>query len=399
MAKVLCVLYDDPTSGYPTSYPRNDIPTISKYPDGQTLPTPNNIDFTPGHLLGSVTGGLGLRKFLEDLGHEFIVTSDKDGPDSEFERHLHDAEIVISQPFWPAYLTAERIAKAPKLKMALTAGIGSDHVDLQAAMERNITVTEITYCNSNSVAEHVVMQMLSLVRNYIPSYQQVVAGGWNIADCVSRSYDIEGMHVGTVAAGRIGLRVLKLLKPFDVHLHYFDRHRLSESVEKEFNLTWHPTVEDMVKVCDVVTINCPLHPETEHLFNDAMIAKMKKGAYIVNTARGKICDRDAIARALESGQLSGYAGDVWFPQPAPQDHPWRTMPWHGMTPHISGTSLSAQTRYAAGVREVLECWFEGRPIRNEYLIIKDGNLAGVGAHSYSKGNATGGSEEAEKFKK
>ncbi len=399
MAKVLCVLYDDPTSGYPTSYPRNDIPTISKYPDGQTLPTPNNIDFTPGHLLGSVTGGLGLRKFLEDLGHEFVVTSDKDGPDSEFERHLHDAEIVISQPFWPAYLTAERIAKAPKLKMALTAGIGSDHVDLQAAMERNITVTEITYCNSNSVAEHVVMQMLSLVRNYIPSYQQVVAGGWNIADCVSRSYDIEGMHVGTVAAGRIGLRVLKLLKPFDVHLHYFDRHRLSESVEKEFNLTWHPTVEDMIKVCDVVTINCPLHPETEHLFNDAMIAKMKKGAYIVNTARGKICDRDAIARALESGQLSGYAGDVWFPQPAPQDHPWRTMPWHGMTPHISGTSLSAQTRYAAGVREVLECWFEGRPIRNEYLIIKDGNLAGVGAHSYSKGNATGGSEEAEKFKK
>lgn len=399
MAKVLCVLYDDPISGYPTSYPRDDIPTILQYPDGQTLPTPKNIDFTRGHLLGSVTGGLGLRKFLEDLGHEFIVTSDKDGPDSEFERHLHDAEIVISQPFWPAYLTAERIAKAPKLKMALTAGIGSDHVDLQAAMERNITVTEITYCNSNSVAEHVVMQMLSLVRNYIPSYQQVVSGGWNIADCVSRSYDIEGMHVGTVAAGRIGLRVLKLLKPFDVHLHYFDRHRLPESIEKELDLTWHPTVEDMVKVCDVVTINCPLHPETEHLFDDAMIAKMKRGAYIVNTARGKICDRDAIARALESGQLSGYAGDVWFPQPAPQDHPWRTMPWHGMTPHISGTSLSAQTRYAAGVREVLECWFEGRPIRDEYLIVKDGSLAGVGAHSYSKGNATGGSEEAEKFKK
>lgn len=399
MAKVLCVLYDDPTDGYPTNYARDSIPVIGKYPDGQTLPTPNNIDFTPGHLLGSVTGGLGLRKFLEDAGHEFIVTSDKDGSDSEFERHLHDAEIVISQPFWPAYLTAERIAKAQKLKMALTAGIGSDHVDLQAAMEKNITVTEITYCNSNSVAEHVVMQMLSLVRNYIPSYQQVVAGGWNIADCVSRSYDIEGMHVGTVAAGRIGLRVLKLLKPFDVHLHYFDRHRLPESVEKELNLTWHPTVEDMVKVCDVVTINCPLHPETEHLFNDAMIAKMKKGAYIVNTARGKICDRDAIARALESGQLSGYAGDVWFPQPAPQDHPWRTMPWHGMTPHISGTSLSAQTRYAAGVREVLECYFEGRPIRNEYLIVQGGQLAGVGAHSYSKGNATGGSEEAEKFKK
>ena len=277
MAKVLCVLYDDPADGgYPTSYARDTIPTISGYPDGQTLPSPLGIDFTPGELLGSVSGELGLRKYLESQGHEFVVTSDKDGPDSEFEKHLHDAEIIISQPFWPAYLTAERIAKAPQLKMALTAGIGSDHVDLQAAMDRSVTVAEITYSNSNSVAEHIVMQMLSLVRNYIPSYQQVIDGGWNIADCASRSYDIEGMHVGTVAAGRIGLRALRLLAPFGVHLHYFDRHRLPESVEKELNLTWHDSVESMVKVVDIVTINCPLHPETEHLFDDAMIAKMKK---------------------------------------------------------------------------------------------------------------------------
>ena len=81
------------------------------------------------------------------------------------------------------------------------------------------------------------------------------------------------------------------MKPFDVHLHYFDRHRLPESVEKELNLTFHDSVESMVKVCDVVTINCPLHPETENLFDEAMISKMKKGAYIVNTARGKICNR------------------------------------------------------------------------------------------------------------
>lgn len=398
MAKIICVLYDDPIDGYPKSYPRDTIPQLAAYPDGQTAPTPKAIDFMPGKLLGSVSGELGLRKFLEDLGHTFIVTSDKDGPNSVLERELHDAEIVISQPFWPAYLTAERIAKAPKLKLALTAGIGSDHVDLQAAIDRGITVAEITYCNSVSVAEHVVMMILSLVRNYIPSYQWVIKGGWNIADCVTRSYDVEGMEVGTIAAGRIGLGVLRRLKPFDVKLHYTDRHRLSAEVEKELNVTYHPDVESLVRVCDVVTINCPLHPETEHMFDDKMISKMKRGAYLVNTARGKICDRDAVARALESGQLAGYAGDVWFPQPAPQDHPWRTMPHHGMTPHVSGTSLSAQARYAAGVREVLECWFEGRPIRNEYLVVDGGKLAGVGAHSYSEGNATIGSEEAAKFK-
>jgi formate dehydrogenase len=295
-------------------------------------------------------------------------------------------------------LTAERIAKAKNLKLAITVGIGSNHVDLQAAIDHKITVAEVTYSNSISVSEHVVMMILSLVRNYIPSYQWVIKGGWNIADCAERSYDVEGMHVGTVAAGRIGLAVLRRLKPFDMHLHYTDRHRLPETVEKELNAVWHPNVEDRLKVCDVVTINAPLHPETEDLFNDKLLAKMKHGAYLVNTARGKICDRDAIVRALESGQLAGYAGDVWFPQPAPKDHPWRTMPHHGMTPHISGTSLSAQTRYAAGTREILECWFEKRPIRNEYLIVDGGKLAGAGAHSYSAGDATKGSEEVAKLK-
>jgi len=306
---------------------------------------------------------------------------------------------VISQPFWPAYLTAERIAKAPKLKLALTAGIGSDHVDLQAAIENNITVAEVTFCNSISVAEHVVMMILALVRNYIPSHDWVRKGGWNIADCAARSYDVEGMHVGTVAAGRIGSAVLRRLKPFDMHLHYFDRHRLPAAVERELGLIWHDTVEDMVAVCDVVTINCPLHPETENLFDETLLSKMKRGAYLVNTARGKIVDRDAVVRALERGQLAGYAGDVWFPQPAPKDHPWRSMPHEGMTPHISGTSLSAQARYAAGVREILECFFEGRPIRDEYLIVQGGALAGTGAHSYSPGDATSGSEDAARFRK
>ena len=398
MSKILCVLYDDPVSGYPPEYAREEIPKIEGYHDGQTTPTPEAIDFAPGELLGSVSGELGLRRFLEERGHDLIVTADKDGSDSVFEQELPAAEIVISQPFWPAYLTAERIAMAPGLKLAVTAGIGSDHVDLQAAIDGGITVAEVTYCNSISVSEHVVMAILALVRNYIPSYQWVVDGGWNIADCVSRSYDLEGMQVGTVGAGRIGSAVMRRLKPFEVGLHYTDRHRLPKEVEEELGVAYHPTVESLVEVCDVVTINAPLHPETEHLFDAELIGRMKRGAYLVNTARGKICDRDAVAAACESGHLAAYAGDVWFPQPAPADHPWRTMPHHGMTPHISGSSLSAQARYAAGVREILECWFDERPIREEYLIVDAGQLAGAGAHSYSAGDATGGSEEATRFK-
>ena len=328
-----------------------------------------------------------------------MVTSDKDVEGCVADKELVDADIVISQPFWPYYLTRERMESAPNLKMAITAGIGSDHVDLQAAMDHKIDVVEVTYCNSRSVAEHIVMMILSLVRDYHNQHRIVNEGGWHIADAVKRSYDVEGMHVGTIAAGRIGYDMLRKMHPFDVHLHYFDKHRLTPDQEEVLNLTYHDSVESLVAACDVINISCPLHPETEHLFNDELINKCKPGAYIINTARGKICDKEAIVRALESGQLSGYAGDVWFPQPAPNDHVWRTMPHHGMTPHTSGTSLSAQARYADGVREILECLFDGEEIRNQYLIVQDGDLAGMGAHSYTKGTATGGSEEAAKFKK
>ncbi|MFI6873724.1 NAD-dependent formate dehydrogenase [Streptomyces sp. NPDC050400] len=383
MAKVLCVLYDDPSSGYPTGYARDDLPRITSYPDGQSAPTPLGADFTPGQLLGSVSGELGLRAFLEGRGHTLVVTSDKDGDGSVFDRELPDADVVISQPFWPAYLTAERLAAAKNLKLAITAGIGSDHVDLDAAIAHDVAVAEVTFSNSISVAEHVVMSILALVRDYLPAHQVAREGGWNIADCVERSYDLEGMHVGTVAAGRIGLAVLRRLASFDVTLHYTDRHRLPTDVEEELGLVFHESTAAMVPHCDVVTVNAPLHPETEGLFDAELLATMKRGAYLVNTARARIADRDAVRLALESGQLAGYAGDVWHPQPAPADHPWRTMPHHGMTPHISGSSLSAQARYAAGTREILEAWLDGRPIRDEYLIVSGGALAGTGAHSYA----------------
>src|SRR6201999_3072216 len=141
---------------------------------------------------------------------------------------------------------------------------------------------------------------------------------------------------------------------------------------------------------DVVSVHSPLYEDTRAMFDEKLLASMRRGSYIVNTARAEETVPEAIAAALKSGQLAGYAGDVWFPQPPPADHPWRSMPHHGMTPHISGTSLSAQARYAAGTREILECFFEDRPIRDEYLIVDGGGLAGTGAHSYSAGNATGG---------
>jgi formate dehydrogenase len=173
------------------------------------------------------------------------------------------------------------------------------------------------------------------------------------------------------------------MKPFDVNLHYHDTRRLPENIERELDLIYHPTIESLAKSVDILNFSCPLHPQTQGILNAQLISVMRRGTYVVNTARSLIADRDAVVKGLESGQLAAYGGDVWYPQPPPADHPWRTMPQNAMVPHISGTSLSAQTRYCAGVKEILQAYFDNCPIRREYLITRGGQLAGTGAQSYT----------------
>ena len=188
-------------------------------PDAQKTP----------ELLGCAENALGLRDMIEARGHELVALTDTE---SELEKHLPTVDVLIATPFWPAYITRERIEKAPNLRLLLTAGVGSDHFDLAAAAERNITVAEITGSNVVSVAEHVVMQILALVRNYIPSYKEVIEGGWDIGKVAARAHDLEDKVVGIVGMGRIGQRVAARLKPFDVHTYYFDYRRLSTAEEQ-----------------------------------------------------------------------------------------------------------------------------------------------------------------------
>jgi len=335
-------------------------------------------------LLGTTENELGIRKWIEEQGHTLVTTSDKDDPNSTFDKELVDAEVIITTPFHPGYLTAERLAKAKKLKLAVTAGIGSDHVDLDAANKTNggITVAEVTGSNVVSVAEHVVMTILTLVRNFVPAHEQIQAGDWNVAAVAKNEYDLENKVVGTVAVGRIGERVLRRLKPFECkELLYFDYQPLTAEKEKEIGCRRVEDLEEMLAQCDVVTINCPLHEKTRGLFNKELISKMKKGSWLVNTARGAIVVKEDVADALASGQLRGYGGDVWFPQPAPKDHPLRYAknPWGGgnaMVPHMSGTSIDAQKRYAAGTKAILDSYFSGREdYRPEDLIVHKGDYA------------------------
>ncbi|KAF8757217.1 Formate dehydrogenase [Rhizoctonia solani] len=271
-------------------------------------------------LLGTTENKLGIADWLKERGHELIVsisslipipwtfrdsydfiqvTSDKEGPDSVFQKELPEAEVLITTPFHPGYLTADLIKnKAHKLKLCITAGVGSDHVDLNAANEKKITVAEVSGSNVVSVAEHVIMDILLLVRNFVPAHEMIERGDWNVSQIARNAYDLEGKVVGTIGAGRIGYRVLQRLLPFDCkELLYFDYNALPEDAAKAVGARRVEDIKEFVAQCDI---------------------HFKKGAWIVNTARGAIVDRNDIAAALASGHINGYAGDVWDVQPSPR---------------------------------------------------------------------------------
>ncbi|EPQ55202.1 NAD-dependent formate dehydrogenase [Gloeophyllum trabeum ATCC 11539] len=318
-------------------------------------------------LLGTTENKLGLSEWLKSQGHEYIVSSDKEGPNSVFQKELKDAEVLITTPFHPGYLTKDLMDKAKNLKLCVTAGVGSDHIDLNAAVDNKVQVLEVTGSNVTSVAEHVVMSILLLVRNFVPAHEMIERGDWQVSEVARNAFDLEGKVVGTIGAGRIGYRVLQRLVPFGVkELLYYDYNPLPEHAAKEVGARRVEDLKDFVSQCDVVTVNTPLHEGTRGLINADLLKHFKKGAWLVNTARGAICDKDAVAQAVKSGHLNGYAGDVWNVQPAPKDHIWRTMKnplggGNGMVPHYSGTTLDAQARYANGVRSILENYFAGKP--------------------------------------
>jgi len=332
-------------------------------------------------LLGTVENKLGIAEWLKSEGHEFIVTSDKEGPNSAFQKEIVDADVLITTPFHPGYLTRDIIATTTKLKLCITAGVGSDHVDLNAANEKKITVAEVSGSNVVSVAEHVVMSILLLVRNYQPAHEMIERGDWQVSDVARQAFDLEGKVVGTIGAGRIGYRVLQRLVPFDCkELLYFDYAELPKEAAEKVGARRVDKLDDLLAQCDVVTVNCPLHEGTRGLINKENLKLFKKGAWLVNTARGAICDRIAVKEALESGQLAGYAGDVWDVQPAPKDHPWRTMKnplggGNGLVPHFSGTTLDAQYRYATGVQSILKNFLENKPQDPANIIVTGGQYA------------------------
>ncbi len=278
-------------------------------------------------------------------------------------------DIVISVPFYPAYMTKERLEKAPNLKLAITAGVGSDHVDLKAASENNVGVVEVTGSNTVSVAEHAVMDLLILLRNYEEGHRQSVEGEWNLSRVGNDAHELQNKTIGIFGFGRIGQLVAERLAPFNVTIQHYDPINQKDNEHSKF-----VDFETLVSTSDAITIHAPLTPDTDTLFNNDVLSKMKEGSYLVNTARGKIVDTEALVKQLESKHIQGYAGDVWYPQPAPADHPWRNMPRNAMTVHYSGMTLEAQQRIEEGTKDILNRFFNNEPFQDKDVIVDGGQI-------------------------
>lgn len=310
---------------------------------------------------------IGLIPFLEEKGHELVILTDNN---ADLDKHLSDMDVVISAPFYPAYMTKERIEKSPNLKLAITAGVGSDHVDLQAASENNIGVVEVTGSNTVSVAEHAVMDLLILLRNYEEGHRQSVNGEWNLSKVGNHAHELQNKTIGIFGFGRIGQLVAERLAPFNVKIQHYDPINQKDNKDSKF-----VNFDELVSTSDAITIHAPLTPDTDNLFDYNVLSRMKVGSYLVNTARGKIVNTNDLVELLTAKHIQGYAGDVWYPQPAPADHSWRTMPRNAMTVHYSGMTLEAQERIEEGVKDILNRFFNNEPFQDKDVIVSGGQIS------------------------
>ncbi|QDI90573.1 NAD-dependent formate dehydrogenase [Salicibibacter halophilus] len=311
---------------------------------------------------------LGLVDFLKETDHELILVTD----DTEVNQHVEDMEVIISSPFFPAYITKERIEKATNLKMAITAGIGSDHVDIEAAAENGVTVAEVTGSNNESVAEQNVMETLLLLRNYEEGHRQAEEGEWDLPKVGSGAYELLDKTIGIFGFGRIGQLTAERLKPFDVKLQYNDPFR-KKDIENKIGIQY-VDFDELIRSSDVIIVQSPLTADTENKFDQEALSQMKENAVLVNCARGAIVDKHAVVEAVNEDRIR-YGGDVWDPQPAPKSHPWRSLKQTGLTVHYSGMTVEAQERIQKGVQEMLENLMSNTPIREEYIIVNKNKVS------------------------
>ena len=260
---------------------------------------------------------------------QFTVTAVDD--EAEYAG-MTDAEIMILRIF---KAPEEVILRNPDLKMILRWGAGFDSVDIEAAGQKNVLVTNTPGANAGAVSELAVMLMLAVGRKLLCHSNDLRTGLWSKNTYVDSSFTLNQKVVGIVGGGNIGRQVAQKVQAFGAQVQYYDPFRLSPEMEQKFGMTY-VSLQTLLETSDVVTLHVPLTEDTRHLIGEEQLQSMKRGAILINTARGGLVDDAALACAVASGQLRGAGLDVVEEEPLPVGHSLLCDPNIIVTPHIGG---------------------------------------------------------------
>ncbi len=263
-------------------------------------------------------------------------------------------------------LSAEVIGQLPDSVRAICSfSVGFDHIDLDAARSRGITVTNTPEVLSDATAEVAMLLMLGAARRAFEGEREIRTDTW--ADWSATYHlglQVSGKRLGIIGMGRVGQIMAKCARGFDMEIHYYNRKRLPP--ELEFGARYHDSLESLLPHCDFLSLHCPATPETRHLLNRERIALLPDEAIVVNTARGAVVDDDALIEALQSGKLFAAGLDVFNGEPD-IDPRYRTLDNTFLLPHVG--SATRETRDAMGFRALdnLDAIMSGREPRDRLV--------------------------------
>lgn len=268
---------------------------------------------------------------------------------------MTDAEIMVLRVFKAPKSFIER---NPKLKMILRWGVGVDSVDLEAAGEHGVIVTNTPGANAGAVSELAVMLMLAVGRKLLCHTRCLHEGNWSKTLFTNSSFCLDGKTVGIVGGGNIGRQVAGKVRAFGAKTQYYDVFRLSEAQEKAFDLPFVP-LEELLRTSDIVTLHVPLLNSTFHIIGEKELAMMKEGAILINTARGGLVDDHALFEAVKSGRLAGAGLDGVEEEPLPADHEFFTDPNIIVTPHVGGGTADLGDKIIPMLAQDIDCYADG----------------------------------------
>lgn len=299
-------------------------------------------------------------RFLEERGVK-VLSLPTGANEEALMRVAPEADALITRG--NIRVTRDIMKASPRLRAVSVHGIGCDHVDLTAARELGKVVLNTPDALTITVAEMTIALMLSMTRRIAAADKAMRTGGWERKYGDLIGVELMGKTVGLVGMGRIGAATARRLKAFDVKLIYWNRTRHVD-LEDEIGLEW-AELPDLIARSDIVSLHVPGTPETRHLIGAAQIAAMKRGAMIVNMARGAVIDEAALIEALRSGHISAAALDVYEQEPIKPDNPLLTMDNVTITPHLGACALEAMQRMATQVAEGVLDVLEGREPKNK----------------------------------